>query len=107
VHDPIADLINDILNEPPEPQPDTAGVFSYQEEEQEDSDYGRDPVYRKVPTRKNQPECGMCRKRLKACGTHWYFKDEDGEVYWWCHDCMAFVNWLPDIEEIKRAEENP
>lgn len=104
--DPLNNLIDYILNEPPKPQPETAEVFSFKEESLESSEDDCELLYRTVTARKNFPTCGTCRKKLKNGEKHWYYKDDDGDVYWWCYDCMASVNCLPDEEEIKRAEQN-
>lgn len=105
--DPLDELISDILDDSPKPQPSKAEasvVDTQDEKPQEEEDTNL--TWKKVPARKRNPTCGICRTKLKGGTWHWYYKNDDGEIYWWCYKCMASVDCLPTKEEMKRAEKS-
>lgn len=103
--DPLDDLLNEIVNNEPKPQPSKAEASVVSEPTEAQEEEPADLVFKKVPKRKRNPTCGTCRKKLKGGELHWYYQDpDDGEVFWWCCKCMASVNCLPTEEERKRAE---
>ena len=103
--DPLEDLISGIVENNPKPQSEKAEVFSSTDEEtDQEEEESEDMVFKQVPKRKRNPTCGTCRKKLKGGEWHWYYIDlDDGEVFWWCYQCMKSVDVLPTEEEMKRA----
>jgi hypothetical protein len=107
VIDPLDELISDILEDSPKPQPSKAEasvVDTQSEEPHEEED--TDLTWKRVPARKRNPTCGTCRAKLKGGTWHWYYKDDDGDISWWCYKCMASIDCLPTEEEMKRAEKS-
>jgi len=58
-----------------------------------DEDENLEPIWTKVPSKKRNPFCGFCGKKLSSNEYHWRYdtgstKKEEQQIYWWCSVCI-------------------